>query len=226
MESSTVIPRSQDNLGITVTKSDTKKHGRRHTVDDLLDAALPTVAELGFRAVTMSQIAEGSGTTKQTLYAHFGTKDALLAQLFDREYARVWAAVEAAVEGTPYTPDDATAFIRKRIVPIYEYVAEHPHILRLLLDPNRPNSDQGGQSIVKETIRIGLLEMASKTPALDETAGIVAMTSVSMVAAAVSANMKAVLDTGADSAMAAELTSVFVGAGVGAAHALISSWGK
>lgn len=209
----------------SVTKFDAKKHGRRHTADELLDGALATVARVGFRAVTMSQIAQGSGTTKQTLYAHFGTKDALLAQLFDREYARVWAAVESAVDSTPYDPDDATAFIRKRIGPIYAYVAEHPYILRLLLDPNRPNSQRGGQSIVNETIRIGLLEMASQMPVLDEVAGIVAMTSVSMVAAAVSANMKAVLDTGADSAMAAELTSVFVGAGVSAAHALICSWG-
>lgn len=225
MESSTVRLSSQDNLEISVTKLATEKHGRRHTADELLDAALPTVATLGFGSVTMEQIAEGSGTTKQTLYAHFGNKDALLEQLFNREYTRVWDAVEAAV-GSTYDAADPTDSFHRRISPIYAYVAEHPHILRLLLDPNSPNGRHGGQAIVDETIRRGLLEAASTTPALDEKVRVVALTCVPMIAAAVSANMKAVLDSGADSEMAAQLTAAFLGGGVGATQALIASWGN
>jgi AcrR family transcriptional regulator len=225
MEFSTVRPSSQDGLGISVAKLETKKHGRRHTADDLLDAALPTVAAVGFGLVTMEQIAEGSGTTKQTLYAHFGSKDALLEKLFDREYARVWDAVESAVDNT-YDPGNPTESFRLRIAPIYAYVAEHPHVLRLLLDPNSPNGHHGGQAIVNETIRRGLLEAASTTSGLDERARVVALTCVPMIAAVVSANMKAVLDSGADSAMAAELTATFLGGGIRAADALIAGWGS
>ncbi|WP_078282813.1 TetR/AcrR family transcriptional regulator [Mycobacteroides franklinii] len=195
-------------------------------MDDLLDAALHTVATVGFGSVTMEQIAEGSGTTKQTLYTHFGNKDALLERLYDREYARIWAAIEVVLKNSPYDPGDPTSFVHQRIAPIYAYVAERPHILRLLVDPNRPNRIQGGQALVNEVIQHGFLEMASDAPELDEKARTVARTSVSMVAAAVSANMKAVLDTGADSAMAAELSAAFVGAGVGAVQALIASWGR
>lgn len=190
-----------------------------------MDAALCTVATFGFGSVTMEQIADGSGTTKQTLYAHFGNKDALLERLLNRAYARLSVEVEAAVDRTSYDPTDPTAFVRQRIAPMYAYLAEHPYVLRLVLDPNRPNRQHGGHALTDLSIRRGLLEAALTMPELDGKARAVAMTSVCMVAAAVSANMKAVLDSGADSEMAVELTATFVGAGIAAANALIAGWG-
>ncbi len=58
---------------------------KRPSDDDLLDAARAVVAELGPDRVTMDMIAARGDTTRVTLYAHFGSRDALLERLVDRE---------------------------------------------------------------------------------------------------------------------------------------------
>lgn len=45
----------------------------------ILDAAEALFLEAGFAAANMDEIARGAGVSKQTIYAHFGTKDDLFA---------------------------------------------------------------------------------------------------------------------------------------------------
>ncbi len=44
----------------------------------------------------MEEIAKEAGTSRQTVYAHFPTRDALIAALVDRATGRVLAAIDAA----------------------------------------------------------------------------------------------------------------------------------
>jgi AcrR family transcriptional regulator len=64
----------------------------RPTDEQLLDAARMVFAERGFQQATMEAIAARANSTKPTLYAHFGDKDALYHSTVSREAAalRQW----------------------------------------------------------------------------------------------------------------------------------------
>jgi AcrR family transcriptional regulator len=55
----------------------------RRTRAAVLDAARDLIAERGFAATTMADVAERAGVTRRAVYLHFATKADLLAALFD-----------------------------------------------------------------------------------------------------------------------------------------------
>jgi AcrR family transcriptional regulator len=63
----------------------------------VLDAALRVFLEHGYRGTSMQAIAEAAGVTKPVVYECFGSKDALLLALLDREEARLLEAIVAAL---------------------------------------------------------------------------------------------------------------------------------
>ncbi|MFN2594902.1 MAG: TetR/AcrR family transcriptional regulator [Actinomycetota bacterium] len=72
----------------------------------LLDSAEQAFFAGAWQATTLEAIAAGAGVTKQTLLRHFGTKDGLLEQTFQRAFERVQEQrmrvpgndIEAAIE--------------------------------------------------------------------------------------------------------------------------------
>jgi AcrR family transcriptional regulator len=102
----------------------------RPTDDELLDAALTVFADKGFQATTMSQIAERSNSSKPTLYAHFGDKDALYSRLLAREAdtCRTMLFAAYAANADLGLRDQVTADTRA----LFDYVATHPHGFALL----------------------------------------------------------------------------------------------
>lgn len=66
---------------------------RRHTRQKLLDAAYALFYCDGFTRVGVDTIAEAAGVTKRTLYAHFESKDALLAAVLEDQNPRVLAGI-------------------------------------------------------------------------------------------------------------------------------------
>jgi AcrR family transcriptional regulator len=83
-----------------------RAQAERRTRTALLDAAERAFFAGTWDATTLEAVAEGAGVTKQTLLRHFGTKDGLLEQTFQRAYDCVLAQrmqtpgddIEAAVE--------------------------------------------------------------------------------------------------------------------------------
>ncbi len=65
----------------------------------ILSAAESRFLDVGFDAVTMSDIAEAAGVAKQTLYAHFSSKEALFVDLV--------TAITTATGGLVADPDPA-----------------------------------------------------------------------------------------------------------------------
>ena len=104
--------------------------GARPSDDHLLDAACAEFAESGFHATTLAAVAHRANSTKPTLYAHFGSKDALYAALLEREAAtcRTWlfeAYESAAGLGMrDQVSNDMSAF--------FDYAAKYPAGFRLL----------------------------------------------------------------------------------------------
>ncbi|HVV12844.1 helix-turn-helix domain-containing protein [Amycolatopsis sp.] len=70
----------------------------RHTVDDLLDAAVRLFAEGGVRAVTMSAVAREAGAPSGSVYHRFPDRPALLAALWLRTVERFHAEYLAILE--------------------------------------------------------------------------------------------------------------------------------
>jgi AcrR family transcriptional regulator len=72
--------------------------------DRIIAAARDLFYRHGIRAVGVDAIAEAAGTNKMTLYRHFDSKDALVAEYLRRlavEKHDVWSALEAAHPGNP-----------------------------------------------------------------------------------------------------------------------------
>lgn len=67
----------------------------------IIEALERLSAEQGFGAVTMDALAHEVGISKATLYQHFDSKDALLADLMKRHLDRFLAAVESAADLPP-----------------------------------------------------------------------------------------------------------------------------
>ncbi|NRF70188.1 TetR/AcrR family transcriptional regulator [Aquincola sp. S2] len=67
--------------------------------DQILDAALALMEEHGYRDTTMLQIATRARASKNTLYQHFPTKQALFAALVARAAAAMNADIVAALDG-------------------------------------------------------------------------------------------------------------------------------
>ena len=102
----------------------------RTDVDALLDAALSVFATRGFRASTMADVAAAAGTSRPTLYAHFGSKEALFAQVLDREadVCREWLfARYDAAKTLPMLEE-----LAEDIAALFDYVEAHPDGFRLL----------------------------------------------------------------------------------------------
>jgi AcrR family transcriptional regulator len=75
----------------------------------LLDAAYDAAVGTGWTAARMVDVARAAGTSRQTLYAEFGTKDGLAQALALREAARFVDGSEAVLTGHEGTPSEAVA---------------------------------------------------------------------------------------------------------------------
>ena len=86
------------------------RRSAQHTRERALDAAYKLFRRHGFRRVTMDEIAAAATLTKRTLYHHFKSKDALLAEVLKAQHElalqafrtfgdRLSGSPEAIVEG-------------------------------------------------------------------------------------------------------------------------------
>jgi AcrR family transcriptional regulator len=106
--------------------------GARPTDDQLLDAARAVFAEGGFRQATMEAIAARANSTKPTLYAHFGDKDALYRAAFAREGEALWTWMTTAYRSATVLAVDQQ--IHVYVMALFTYAAAHPEGFRLLFD--------------------------------------------------------------------------------------------
>ena len=65
----------------------------------LLDAAYQAAVGPGWTGARMADVARAAGTSRQTLYAEFGTKDGLASALALREANRFFDGCETVLHG-------------------------------------------------------------------------------------------------------------------------------
>src|SRR5687768_10629929 len=75
----------------------------------LLDAAYDAAVSTGWASARMADVAKAAGTSRQTLYSEFGTKEGLAQALALREAGRFVDGSEAVLTGHEGTPSEAIA---------------------------------------------------------------------------------------------------------------------
>jgi AcrR family transcriptional regulator len=120
----------------------------RTDLDTLLDAAASEFGARGFHATTMADVATRAGTSKPTLYAHFGSKEALHRAALEREAAACRDWLFSRYEAAAPLPmlDELAADIRA----LFDYVAARPKGYELLFGPD--------STATSETVRSRLLD--------------------------------------------------------------------
>jgi AcrR family transcriptional regulator len=103
--------------------------------DRILDAAMRVFRRHGFRRSSIEQAAEEAGLTRQALYHHFASKEALFRAVIERLYeqglAAETAAAKAAEEAGLELTDILVAEIGARMQTMFASLEGSPHIEEL-----------------------------------------------------------------------------------------------
>ena len=103
----------------------------------IMDAALARASEISWSQVRMSDLADDVGVSRQTIHSEFGTKDSLVAALFERE-------VERVLSGLHERFTQAATFevgLREALLWMLEEVAEERVIGRMVADARAGSTD-------------------------------------------------------------------------------------
>ena len=119
---------------------------REERREQLLDSALSLVDARGFGALTMEGVAREAGLAKTVVYDSFGSREALLRSLLDREQERALSALAAAMPQPPL-PDDPRQVLGESLTVLLERVRENPETWRLILLP-----PEGTPPVVRKTV--------------------------------------------------------------------------
>jgi AcrR family transcriptional regulator len=100
--------------------------------DRILDAAMRVFRRHGFRRSSIEQTAEEAGLTRQALYHHFPSKEALfragIERLYEQALAAEIAAAKAAAETNASLPDILIAEIGARLGALFAALEGSPHL--------------------------------------------------------------------------------------------------
>jgi AcrR family transcriptional regulator len=108
---------------------------RQPPQDRILDAAMRVFRRHGFRRSSIEQAAEEAGLTRQALYHHFPSKEALFRGALERLYERALAAEAAAAKAAEEADDDLAdiiiAEIGARLGTLFAALEGSPHLEEL-----------------------------------------------------------------------------------------------
>ena len=106
--------------------SRTRREGGRA---EILDAAAKFIATSGFHGMSMRDLSRATGKGLASLYNYFDSKDELLFAMQSGSFQQLIASAEGALETITDPSDKLYAFIATHV----RYVAEHPDIMRVLV---------------------------------------------------------------------------------------------
>jgi AcrR family transcriptional regulator len=87
----------------TATPSARRRLPREERTRQLLDVAWALISEEGTDQLTLARLAEAAGVTKPVAYDHFGTRNGLLAALYEDYDVRQTVVFDAAVDAARAT---------------------------------------------------------------------------------------------------------------------------
>jgi AcrR family transcriptional regulator len=129
-----------------------RRSDARRSIDAIIGAARTVLGERP--DASMEDIAAAAGVTRQTVYAHFPSRDALIAALLHAAGAETLAAIDAARLDTA-PPADA---LRQFLDIGWQLIRRNPHSLGPALSQNPPGSNDphhAGTARLEQIIRRG-----------------------------------------------------------------------
>lgn len=101
---------------------------RRGTRDSIVDAAVALIADRGFSATSVDDIAAAAGVAKGSIYYNFGSKNALFEAVIVEGVGRLTVTLRAAAHGR--TGADA---IDALVTELLDQVQKHPAFAKLVV---------------------------------------------------------------------------------------------
>jgi AcrR family transcriptional regulator len=143
---------------------------------EILDAALPMFAELGFARTTLDAVAEAAGVTKGTVLSYFGTKMGLLEAALDATAGTNFQRLAAATDGAGSRPPRdvirdivttiADAMDSPRSRALFRLMALELANLPELFESHRRRNADRGRRIVSQALR-EMVEAGSLSGSID-----------------------------------------------------------
>lgn len=99
--------------------------------EQILETALKLFQERGFAAVGVAELGERAGVSGPAIYRHFGSKDEILATLFDRAMDRL------LMHTPPARDDDPELGLRELVAAHVQFVLEDPAQLAVYIREDR-----------------------------------------------------------------------------------------
>jgi AcrR family transcriptional regulator len=137
---------------LDTAKPTRRRSDARRSIGAILDAANTMLGERP--EASMEDIATAAGVTRQTVYAHFPSRDALIAALLSAAGAETVAAMDAAHLDT-IPPADA---LRQFLDIGWQLIRRNPHLLGPALSRNPPGSTDphvAGTARLEQILRRG-----------------------------------------------------------------------
>lgn len=93
----------------------------------MLDAAADLLSTYGVKRVSLQDVADAAGVSRQTVYRYFGDRDGLLVAVVERQRDQFLADVVAAGDAG----DDARSSVRRLVSETLRLATSHPVLSRL-----------------------------------------------------------------------------------------------
>jgi AcrR family transcriptional regulator len=111
---------------------DTRAQDPDETRNNILEVAAREFADKGLAGARIDEIAEKTASSKRMIYYYFGGKNELYRAALERSYAQIRSReAEARFESLP-----ADAALRAQVEHTFDYHAEHPDFVRLVMNEN------------------------------------------------------------------------------------------
>ena len=116
----------------------------------IVDAAIDTIAEVGYAHASLARIAVRLGISKGVISYHFAGKDDLVAEIIRQVLAQARAHMEPRINSKTTGPEMLRAYIESNL----EFIRDNPNQLNAVMEiaraavadgkhPFRPNADAG-----------------------------------------------------------------------------------
>jgi AcrR family transcriptional regulator len=96
----------------------------------IVEAAIDTVAEVGYANASLSRIAVRLGISKGVISYHFAGKDDLIAEIVTQVLQQARAYMQPRIEAQQSGPDMLRTYIESNL----EFIRDHPNQLRAIVE--------------------------------------------------------------------------------------------
>jgi AcrR family transcriptional regulator len=160
---------------------------RRGVVDDLLDAALASVLDVGLRRTTLADVARRAGVSRMTVYRHFPDLATVVGALLRRELTTLLDEVQTGLADLPTARERLVqsacqVVARMDTHPLYRRVLDlDPQLLLPLIVERFGSTQHAALALIAAQVRAGQADGSIRAVDADLAAVAVLLTAQSFV---------------------------------------------